>query len=145
MKILSTFVLGGRGTLCLMGDFERHLTLCCPLRCLSLSGKMTGAYLLPSAGLSTTHLHIDGKSMGSLQCVVNITNDQFKLQCCWRKPSPTAMGPKSWQKVTAQSSQGQMHIKIKLHRIRCSNVGKCWRFVPSFVRVLHFIVRPRVH
>lgn len=39
----------------------------------------TGAYLLPSAGLSTAHLHIDGKSMGSLHRVVDITNDQFKL------------------------------------------------------------------
>lgn len=59
-------------------DFGRRLTLHCPLRRPRLSGKTTGAYLLPSAGLSTAHLHIDGKSMGSLQCAINITNDQFK-------------------------------------------------------------------
>lgn len=67
------------GTLHSTGDFGRHLTLHCPLRRPWLSGKTTGAYLLPSAGLSTAHLHIDGKSMGSLQCTINITNDQFKL------------------------------------------------------------------
>ncbi len=72
-------MLVGRGTLCSMGDFGRHLTLRCPLRRPYLSGKTTGAYLLPSAGLSTAHLHVNGKSMGSLQCAVNITNDQFKL------------------------------------------------------------------
>lgn len=62
------------------GDFGRRLTLCRPLRRPRLSGKKRQALISPpSAGLSTAHLHIDGKSMGSLQCAVNITNDQFKL------------------------------------------------------------------
>lgn len=59
------------------GDFGRHLTLHCPFCHWRLSGKTTDAYLLPSAGLSSAHLHIDGKSMASLQCDINITNDQF--------------------------------------------------------------------
>lgn len=51
-------------TPCSVGDFVRLLTLCCPLGCPQLSGKTTGAYLAPSTGLSTAHLHIDAKING---------------------------------------------------------------------------------
>lgn len=105
------------GTLHSIGDFGRHLTLHCPLRRPWLSGKTTGAYLLPSAGLSTAHLHIDGKSMGSLQCTINITNDQFKLALAvfLALTAARAQGWTVMKKVLVQPPQGWMHIQVKLH------------------------------
>lgn len=76
-RVCSWCVQGG--LVCSQGVTLGDVTLRRPSGRLLLSGKTTGAYLLPSAGLSTAHLRIDGKSMRSLQCRVNITNDQFKL------------------------------------------------------------------
>lgn len=66
--------------------------------------KTTAAYLLPSAGLSTAYLHVDGKSIGSLQCAINITNGQFRAALaafcgCWPPPQV----PRDWA-VTRRSS-----------------------------------------
>lgn len=77
--------------------------------------KATGAYLLPSAGLSTAHLHIDGKSMGSLQCAVNITNDQFKLALTELLKEALAHSHSCDKKVPVQPPRGQMYVQVKLH------------------------------
>lgn len=69
-------------------------------------GKTTGAYLLPSAGLSTAHLHVDGKSMGSLRCTINITNDQFKLALAALLKKAHSRGGQGWT-TTEKVPQGR--------------------------------------
>lgn len=67
--------------------------------------------------------------MGSLQCAVNITNDQFKLAlAAFLKEAKRSLprGPLGWavtKKVPVQPPRGQMLVRVRLHVIPCDNVG----------------------
>lgn len=116
-----------------VGDFGRHLTLCCPLPRPWLSGKSDRRLSPPVCWLiycSPTHRwEINGKPS------VRRQYNKWPIQTSTRS-SPegsealAAAGPPRLggdKKVPVQPPRGQMLVQVRLHVIPCDNVGWCCR------------------